>query len=86
MARISKLSVWDYKPWWCQPWSIVLTGIIIIAGSWWLLHRYWVTAVVAVTVLLWMGFYLLVYPSLAAAELPSTDDLSLPSTDKLPKV
>ncbi|WP_332982633.1 DUF6737 family protein [Microcoleus sp. A003_D6] len=20
------ISPWNYKPWWCQPWSIILTG------------------------------------------------------------
>ena len=24
-------SMWQLKPWWCQPWSIILTGIAIPA-------------------------------------------------------
>lgn len=57
-------SVWAYKPWWCQPWSIVLTGTGLIAGSWLLFHRYWMTGVVALPVMVWMGFFLLVWPRL----------------------
>jgi hypothetical protein len=62
-------TVWHYKPWWCQPWSIVLTGIVAIGGSWWLLRLVWVTVLVAIPVLAWMGFFLLFYPKLMADEL-----------------
>ncbi len=58
------LSPWQYKPWWCQPWSIVLTGLSLIGGSWIGLKSPWVTGVVAIPVLLWMGFFLLVWPRL----------------------
>lgn len=86
MIHSSKSSVWDYKPWWCQPWSIVLTGIGIIGGSWLLFHRYWVTGIVAVPVLIWMGFFLLLYPRLVTEAQSLTDTSNLPSPDDLPKV
>lgn len=57
-------SPWTYKPWWCQPWSILLTGSGLILGSWFLLHRLWLTAVIAVPVGSWMAFFLLVWPRL----------------------
>ncbi|ASC70211.1 hypothetical protein XM38_011410 [Halomicronema hongdechloris C2206] len=60
----SSPSPWRYKPWWCQPWSIVLTGLSLIGGSWWLLHRWWLTALVAIPVAAWMGFFLLLWPKL----------------------
>jgi len=78
--------VWDYKPWWCQPWSILLTGISIIGGSWLLFHRYWVTAIVAVPILIWMGFFLLLYPRLVANVQSLTDTPDLPAPDLLPKI
>lgn len=63
MSTLKKpVSVWMYKPWWCQPWSILLTGSVLISGSWLLTKMIWVTIVVAVPVLTWMGFFLLVYP------------------------
>jgi len=58
------MNVWATKPWWCQPWSIVLTGIVSIGGSWLLFHRFWVTGLVAIPVLTWMVYFLLVYPQL----------------------
>jgi len=57
-------SVWDHKPWWCQPWSIVLTGISIISGSWLWFKLIWVSVVVAVPILVWMTFFLVIYPKL----------------------
>jgi len=57
-------SVWHYKPWWCQPWSILLTGTAIISGSWVLLHTLLITLLVAVPVLTWMIFFVGVYPRL----------------------
>lgn len=56
------ISIWQYKPWWCQPWSIVLTGMGVIGGSWLLLKTVWVTGLVAVPIVVWMVFFLLVYP------------------------
>jgi hypothetical protein len=61
-------TVWDYKPWWCQPWSILLTGSSIMIASWGLFHRIWITAIVAIPIMTWMGFFLLVYPQWAKPE------------------
>jgi hypothetical protein len=58
------ISPWDYKPWWCQPWSILLTGTSLISGSWFLLKTVWITVLVAIPLLAWMGFFLLVWPRL----------------------
>ncbi|XGV96160.1 MAG: DUF6737 family protein [Leptolyngbya sp. BL-A-14] len=57
-------SVWSHKPWWCQPWSILLTGGVLIGGSWGLTRMVWLTVLVAVPVVTWMVFFLLVYPRL----------------------
>ena len=62
-------SIWDYKPWWCQPWSIILTSILLIGGSWWLLNNVWITLLVAVPVLIWMIYFVLIFPKLAIASI-----------------
>jgi hypothetical protein len=67
-------TVWSYKPWWCQPWSILLTGCCLILGSWGVFHRVWVTAIVAIPVLGWMGFFILVYPQLIQDEAMGADE------------
>jgi len=64
MSGQKSLNPWDYKPWWCQPWSILLTGTILISGSWFIWRMVWLTLVISVPVLTWMGFFLLIWPSL----------------------
>ena len=62
-------SIWNYKPWWCQPWSIILTGISLIGGSWLLLLNLWITIFVAIPVLIWMTYFVLIFPKLAIASI-----------------
>ncbi len=64
MSEQQPLNPWKYKPWWCQPWSILLTGVTIISGSWLIFHAIWLTVLVSVPVLVWMGFFLLIWPQL----------------------
>ena len=58
----AKFSLWDQKPWWCQPWTIVLTGLSVIAGSWWLLQIVWITALVFAAVVVWWLLFLVLVP------------------------
>jgi hypothetical protein len=77
-------SIWQLKPWWCQPWSIVLTGILAIGGSWLLLKTLWLTLLVAVPILVWMVFFLLIYPNaMQQVLLEQQAGLEQPSSDRL---
>ena len=60
-------SMWALKPWWCQPWSIILTGVTIPAVSWLLLHRLWITVPVAMVMLVWWLLFLVLVPGQYAA-------------------
>lgn len=60
------MNPWKYKPWWCQPWSILLTGAMLISGSWVLARTVWLTVIVSVPVLVWMTYFLLIWPRLMA--------------------
>lgn len=64
MSQSKPVTVWQYKPWWCQPWSILLTGITLISGSWLIFKIIWLTILVAIPVVTWMSFFLLIYPKL----------------------
>jgi hypothetical protein len=55
-------SLWQLKPWWCQPWSIVLTGIAIPLGSWLWLGWWWLTAGLVLLVLGWWLMFLYLVP------------------------
>lgn len=59
---IANISVWDSKPAWCQPWTILLTGTIAISGSWGLFHTKWFTAIVGLLIGAWWLTFLVFYP------------------------
>ncbi|CAH9112385.1 unnamed protein product [Cuscuta europaea] len=59
-------SVWDTKPSWCQPWTIVVTGILAITASWIVLHSGLVTAVVITLISAWWYIFLYSYPKVYA--------------------
>ncbi|MFW6264407.1 MAG: DUF6737 family protein [Cyanobacteriota bacterium] len=58
----SSFNLWDYKPWWCQPWSILLTGMTIISASWLLSHILWLTVIVSILIGLWWIYFLIILP------------------------
>lgn len=60
-------TLWETKPWWCQPWSILLTGVVIPTGSWLVLHRLWITVPVAGAIALWWMLFLVLVPAQYAA-------------------
>jgi hypothetical protein len=62
---VDTLNIWHYKPWWCQPWSIILTGMTIILTSWLLWHILWLSIVVAIPISIWWVYFLLLYPKIA---------------------
>lgn len=55
-------SIWNLKPWWCQPWSILLAGCTVALSSWLISARWWVTAPVVLGVLLWWWLFLVIVP------------------------
>jgi hypothetical protein len=57
---------WAMKPWWCQPWSIIGTGVVVLVGSWALFQRAWITAPLGAAVLTWWWMFLIYVPGLNA--------------------
>lgn len=55
-------SLWEQKPWWCQPWSILGTGITVVALSWLALQIWWLTTITALAVAAWWWLFLLAVP------------------------
>lgn len=56
-------NMWEYKPAWCQPWSILTTGIsaVLIVNT--ISHKsaLW-TSVIAIPVLIWWFLFLYLVP------------------------
>ena len=61
-SNTNSTNIWDYKPKWCQPWSILLTGITIITGSWLVFHLLWLTIAVSLAIIAWWVYFLILYP------------------------
>jgi membrane protein YdbS with pleckstrin-like domain len=59
----SELDLWAEKPWWCQPWTIILTGVLAVSGSWLVVHRLWITIPLATIVLAWWILFLVIAPA-----------------------
>nr|XP_043635543.1 uncharacterized protein LOC122606749 [Erigeron canadensis] len=55
-------SVWDTKPAWCQPWTITLTGLSVIAVSWVILRNVLATSAAATLIGAWWYIFLYSYP------------------------
>ncbi|XP_040378218.1 uncharacterized protein LOC102700606 isoform X2 [Oryza brachyantha] len=55
-------SVWDTKPSWCQPWTILLSGAVAIAGSWLPIHSVVITTGVSFVICAWWYIFLYSYP------------------------
>ena len=62
LSNLESSNIWDYKPWWCQPWSILSTGIGLIAGSWIMFHIIWITIIMTILVTVWWSYFLIMYP------------------------
>jgi hypothetical protein len=58
--------IWNYKPWWCQPWSILLTGIVIITNSWLIGKNLWISLLVSLPIVAWWVYFLILYPRLVS--------------------
>ncbi|KKZ12050.1 MAG: hypothetical protein TE42_05980 [Candidatus Synechococcus spongiarum SP3] len=56
---------WQKKPWWCQPWSILLTGIGTLVGGWWITQRWWIVVGLGCPVVAWWWLFLVLAPRLA---------------------
>ena len=54
---------WSLKPLWCQPWSIISTGVLMVGGSWALLHRLWISLPLALGVVAWWLLFLVLVPA-----------------------
>ncbi|KAJ3672957.1 hypothetical protein LUZ60_006331 [Juncus effusus] len=55
-------SVWDTKPAWCQPWTILLTGVSIVALSWLLIHSIVISSAAFALISAWWYIFLYSYP------------------------
>jgi hypothetical protein len=70
--QTAAMTFWQHKPWWCQPWSILLTGSLGIALAGLLYLRFsaplWLVLPWTVLILAWWFLFLVLVPSAANTE------------------
>ena len=58
----SKQNFWNHKPYWCQPWSIVTFGILVLIFSWILFKKLIITSILGFFVTIWWALFLIIAP------------------------
>ncbi len=62
MNTNSKKSFWDSKPLWCQPWSIISFGVLILIFSWKIFNNIIISSLLGFFILLWWVVFLILAP------------------------
>nr|YP_002049424.1 hypothetical protein PCC_0800 [Paulinella chromatophora]ACB43214.1 hypothetical protein PCC_0800 [Paulinella chromatophora] len=70
MPKLKKLLAnrsyfWSFKDSWCQPWSIMLTGIAAILTTWEMIENWWLTISISTIILIWWILFLVVAPEIS---------------------
>ena len=63
MDTNAKKSFWDSKPYWCQPWSIISFGVLVLISSWKLFNNIIFTSVIGVFIFAWWTVFLILAPN-----------------------
>ena len=56
-------SFWDSKPYWCQPWSIISFGVLVLIFSFKLLNNIIITSILGFFILVWWILFLIIAPN-----------------------
>ena len=59
----SKKSYWDLKPIWCQPWSIITTGILLLLLSLITFNNLIIFSICAFFIVTWWVLFLIIAPN-----------------------
>ena len=62
MESNSKKKFWDLKPYWCQPWSIITFGILVLILSWKLFENLFLTSIFGFFIAIWWLLFLILVP------------------------
>ena len=63
MNTNSKKSFWDAKPYWCQPWSIISFGILVLISSWKIFDNIVITSILGFFIFVWWIVFLILAPN-----------------------
>ena len=63
MDTNAKKIFWDSKPYWCQPWSIISFGVLVLIFSFKFLNNIIITSVLGFFILVWWIVFLILAPN-----------------------
>ena len=63
MDTNSKKGFWESKPYWCQPWSIISFGFLVLILSWELFNNIIITSILGFIVIIWWILFLILAPN-----------------------
>jgi len=63
MDKNSNKSFWDSKPYWCQPWSIISFGVLVLISSWKVFNNIIITAILGFFIIIWWVLFLILAPN-----------------------
>ena len=63
MDKNAKKNFWDSKPYWCQPWSIISFGVLVLIFSFKLLNNTIITSILGFFILIWWIVFLILAPN-----------------------
>ena len=63
MDTNAKNKFWDSKPYWCQPWSIISFGVLVLIFSFKLLNNIIITSILGFFILVWWILFLIIAPN-----------------------
>ena len=63
MDTNAKKNFWDSKPYWCQPWSIISFGVLVLVFSFKLLNNSIITSILGFFILVWWIVFLILAPN-----------------------
>jgi len=58
----SNKKYWDLKPYWCQPWSIISFGLLVLFLSWKLFNNITISIIVGFFIIIWWTLFLILAP------------------------
>ncbi len=59
----SRKGFWDSKPYWCQPWSIISFGILVLISSWKIFDNILITSILGFFIIIWWIVFLILAPN-----------------------
>tara|TARA_B100000700_G_C15054584_1_gene862145 strand:- start:286 stop:504 length:219 start_codon:yes stop_codon:yes gene_type:complete len=62
MESDRKKDYWDLKPPWCQPWTIIVSGILFLILSWISFHKIFISLILSFLIILWWSLFLILVP------------------------